>query len=297
MELRQLKHFLAVIEAGSLHRAAAMLNLSQPALSKSINRLEESLQVRLLDRGPRGMVPTPFGEAFATHARLIANELVAITDELEELRGGARGVLRVAIGPTVAAALPRVIEPLMRNHPGTRLILQEGLFHATLSAVAHNVADFGIAPLDDDFSDRDLETELLIHHTLTPMVRAEHPLLKSKALTLAQVGDWPWAVPPKHDASRRIFDALCAKYNYTPTIVAETSGPTFLLSLLSQTDAIAFLPESFSLTGDGKDYRSLPVRELRWKRGLYVIRLRRKSLSPASRLVIRELRKAFGEMA
>jgi DNA-binding transcriptional LysR family regulator len=295
LELRQLRHFLAVIEAGSLHRAAKTLNLSEPALSKSINRLEKSLQVRLLERGPRGMIPTIFGEAFATHARLIENELGAVVEELEELRGGARGLLRIAIGPTVAALMPKVVEPLLKSYPGTRLLLKEGLFHSTLSAVVHNTVDFGIAPVEDGFDERDLETELLTHHTLTPLVRANHPLLALKELSVAKLADWPWVVTPKHDRSRKIFDSICANNNFVPWIVAETSGPTFILSYLLQSDAIAFLPQSITLTGDGRDFQALPISEFRWQRRLYVIRRRRKTLSPAARMVIREIRKICGE--
>src|ERR1700761_7402073 len=75
IKLRQLHNFLAVLETGSLRRAAEALNITEPALSKSIRNLEKLLGVPLLDRGPRGMRPTAYGELLAVHASTACNEL------------------------------------------------------------------------------------------------------------------------------------------------------------------------------------------------------------------------------
>ena len=76
MDLRQLRYFLATVESRSFGKAAEKLHVTQPALSKAVRRLELSLGVRLLDRLPRGVSPTIYGEALAAHADLIEGELM-----------------------------------------------------------------------------------------------------------------------------------------------------------------------------------------------------------------------------
>jgi len=291
LELRQLRHFLAVLEAGSLHRAAKILNISEPALSKSISRLEEFLQVPLLDRHPRGMEPTLFGEAFATHAKLIASELALAQDELGELRGGGRNLLRIAVGPTLAAAMPSIIDSLSAECPGTRLILHEGLFHATISAVVHDAADFGIVPLEEDFDDRDLETEFLAENPLGVVGRTDHALAALEKITTADLAQCRWVVPPRQDHARTIFDSLCARSGFAPTVAAESSSLTFTLSCLRQFDALAFLPHLVARANDWRTFSALPVEQFLWRRKLYIVRRRRKTQTPAARVAIREIRK------
>ena len=291
MELRQLRHFLAVLETGSLHRAAKKLNLSEPALSKSISRLEEFLKVPLLERQPRGMVPTAFGAAFATHAKLVASELALALDELGELRGGARNLLRIAIGPTLAPALPQIIEPLLGECPGTRLIIHEGLFHATLSTVMHDMADFGIVPLEEDFDERDLDTEFLAENPLGVVGRTGHPLAALDVIGTSDLMKYRWVVPPRQDRSRTIFDGLCARSGVAPIVAAESSSLTLTLSCLHQFDALAFLPHLVAQASHGRAFSALPVKQFLWQRKLYIIRRKGKTHSPAAKTAIREIKK------
>lgn len=91
MDLRRLAHFLAAVKHGSLTLAAAELEISQPALSKSIKRFEEELGVRLLERGRFGVTLTPFGDALTTHGHIINAELRNAKQSLAALRGARRG--------------------------------------------------------------------------------------------------------------------------------------------------------------------------------------------------------------
>lgn len=89
MELRQLRHFVAVVECGNLSRASRKVHISQPALTRSIKALEDLLRARLLDRKPRGVVPTPTGDIFYQHAKLILNECARAKDDIADAESGA----------------------------------------------------------------------------------------------------------------------------------------------------------------------------------------------------------------
>ena len=116
MDLHRLHHFLAVVEHGSIGRAAATLNLSQPALSNSIRRLEDNLEARLFDRGPHGVTPTVFGESLAERVRLIFHEVRNAEQELAALRGLHTGHVTIGAGPSIIAEiLPAAIMNLQRK--------------------------------------------------------------------------------------------------------------------------------------------------------------------------------------
>src|ERR1700747_2554483 len=98
MDERKRERFVGVVESGSLSRTSRRLNISQPALSKCLRLIEEQLGTKLLERGPRGVRLTKFGDAFYRRARSITAQFRRVRDDLDELRGTAAG--HVALGAT-----------------------------------------------------------------------------------------------------------------------------------------------------------------------------------------------------
>ncbi|MEZ5593412.1 MAG: LysR family transcriptional regulator [Gammaproteobacteria bacterium] len=105
MDLRQLQYFLATVEHRSFGRAADALHVTQPALSKAVGRLEASLGVKLLDRLPRGVSPTLYGEVLAAHANLIDGELGRARDAIIALKGQYRSGVVVGAGASMRLEL------------------------------------------------------------------------------------------------------------------------------------------------------------------------------------------------
>ena len=105
MNLRQLKYFLATVENKSFGRAAEQLHVTQPALSKAVSQLELSLGVKLLDRLPRGISPTIFGESLAAHAKLISVESDRAKDAILALKEGNTGRVIVGAGSSMRLEL------------------------------------------------------------------------------------------------------------------------------------------------------------------------------------------------
>ncbi len=124
VELRQLRNFIAVAEAGGISAAARRMGLTQPALSRQIKALEDSLGVVLLDRGARSFVLTPAAEALLTDARKMLDFCDAMT---ARVRAAASGLpLRIGYSPSLAGDfLPLAIERFSQLHPGVRVSLHD----------------------------------------------------------------------------------------------------------------------------------------------------------------------------
>ncbi len=140
-----LRHFVLVVQEGTITRAARRAHLTQPALSTSIQRLEETLGVKLLDRGRRGATPTAAGLALVVHARAA---LCAVEDgrrAVREVAGLSSGEVRLGAGTTVCAyLLPRLTAAFQRRHPNVRLRLREATSTAVLEELDAGELDLGI---------------------------------------------------------------------------------------------------------------------------------------------------------
>src|ERR1035437_1371880 len=104
MKLSQLRHLLAVAEAGTVRQASKNLYLSQSSVTKSIQQLEASLGVELLHRASHGVTPTAAGKALIARARIIEAELRAARNDIETVQGAGSGEIRLSASPTVAMA-------------------------------------------------------------------------------------------------------------------------------------------------------------------------------------------------
>jgi DNA-binding transcriptional LysR family regulator len=299
IKLRQLHHFLAVIELGSLRRAAKELGISEPALSKSLQQLEEVLGVPLLDRGPRGMKPTVYGESLIAHARVVRNELEQAVVDLGEMQGLARGLIRVGTGPTSAMVeLPRALARFRALYPEIRTIVREGLLSDLMPAIVQGELDFAVVAITGEPIDADLVQETLVENGLGIIARADHPLAGKHGLAPADLADLPWLLPPSSDLTRVAFDTIWERTGLKPlTPLAETASVLFSLSCVRESDAVAFLPSSvIELDGGRRDFVQLDVRGFNLQRQLGIVRRGRTTLPPAARILIRELQAVSREL-
>ncbi len=142
--LRQLDIFEAVGRLGSISRAAAELNLTQPAVSMQVKQLEEQIGLPLIDLIGRRLVLTEAGRELLEHARDIAAKLATLKAAMDRFRGLERGILRIAVVSTVSYFLPRLIKDFTKNHPGVRIALQVANRGAVLAALAEKSVDLAI---------------------------------------------------------------------------------------------------------------------------------------------------------
>lgn len=147
MKLNQLRDFLAVAESGSIHQAARTLNVSQPALTKSIRQLEKDLGAPLFERSTKGAVLNPLGYTFLARVRLVANELERARDEVGQLlgRGGGRVSLATSGTPSMLF-LPSALKQFRRRFPDAQIRIVDGLLPVMLPELRDGQIDFAMAP-------------------------------------------------------------------------------------------------------------------------------------------------------
>src|ERR1700760_4817973 len=120
MDVRILRYFVACVESRTMHAAAQAVHVSQPALSKAIANLEHELGVALLDRHPRGVAPTPYGDTLFRYAKMIDSEMRRAVAEIDAQRGMTRGTIVIGVIPTMSALMGKVAQTVMVRHPGLK---------------------------------------------------------------------------------------------------------------------------------------------------------------------------------
>ncbi len=135
IEERKLDHFLAAVETGSMLAAAERVHLSQPALSRSVRALEEALGVPLLVRHPRGVRPTVYGDVLLRHAGLLRSQARLALSEIDALREGREGHLRIGVAPSFQRVLPAAVTRLLNDRPRLTFDFFEGTYDVVAKGV------------------------------------------------------------------------------------------------------------------------------------------------------------------
>lgn len=243
MDVRRLQYFLAAYEHGSIGRAAVALNLTQPALSKSVHQLERELKVKLFDRTPKGLVPTVYGEALSLHARTIQSELNDAEREIALLSGAAKGEVRVGVTPSVAATLmPLAASLLHRERPGIQLTVIEGLVQSHAPALRRGELDLVVGGWARGM-DSDLTTEVVASDVATVLARAGHPLSTLSRVELSRLLEYPWALAPQTEFWLDHFDRAFVSAGLpppSPTVVSNSAS--FITSMVREGDFLSYLP-------------------------------------------------------
>lgn len=190
MELHQLRYFVAVVEHGSLSRAAQTLRVAQPSLSQQLKKLETELGQPLLDRLPRGVVPTEAGRRLLEHARRVLAELADAARCVADCRQGLAGRLTVGAIPTLAPILlPRLIPSFSRAHPGVAVEVVEDVTPRLLARLDEGSLD--LALLSDARADTAIHLEVLGQEPLCVAVPRGDPLARRKRLQWADLNEQP----------------------------------------------------------------------------------------------------------
>ncbi|ACC75739.1 LysR family transcriptional regulator [Paraburkholderia phymatum] len=243
LKTRQLLLLVALDEEGNIHRAADALSMSQPAASKLLRELEEMLDAPLFERMPRGMRPTLYGEVMIRHARSVVGSLDQAREEVLALKSGQLG--RVAVGTITSPAvslLPAAIAQVKVSHPGLSVSVEIDSSNVLLESLAQDKLDLVIGRLSAEHDKLHLRYEPLAEEQALAVARSGHPLLAAQSLTLADVVDASWVVPPAQSVLRHRFELMFQRQSLAPpSNVVESAELLFVTSLLSQSDMLAVL--------------------------------------------------------
>lgn len=251
MDVRDLRYFIAAAELGQLHRAADRVGRSQPALSKSIARLEHEIGAKLFHRGARGIKLTSVGETLLSHARRLSQGLHEAMQEVAHTARGETGHVRLGSSPTMADwLLPEMFHRLLTEAPDLTFSVTIGLGDVLRKGLRDGTLDFAVAPVAAT-DVPEFAVDILLDDVLAVAVRPDHPLARIRALTPTQLVASRWMLPAEELASslwlRRMFAAQGLP---EPTVQVEVNAKTMLRRVLARTDLLTFLSRR-DLEGDG----------------------------------------------
>ena len=243
IRLRHLHTFVAVAQQGTLGRAAETLKLSQPALSKTLNELEQLTGTRLLDRGRLGAQLTLVGEQFLTHAIRVLDALNTAGQSLNYQPEQNNAVIRIGALPTAALGiLPELIGQVHKQQPDLTLQVATTNNPMMLAGLKSGELDVGIGRMSDPEMMSGLSYELLFLESLKLVVRPNHPLLQT-TITLSRVLEWPVVVLPSGTVPRQNAEDLLHSQGCTlPIGCIETLSASLSRQLTANFDYVWFVP-------------------------------------------------------
>lgn len=195
-ELRHLRHALGLAEHRNFARAAEALHISQSALSRSIQSLEESLGVILFDRSHGGVEPTLFGQLLLKNARDLDLAALDLQREITLAKGISSGELKIGVGPWGAAMLAgAVVGAMSVQYPQLQMTLVIGPWKELPARLHAREIDLAIVNISDVRTDDDLEIQPLLEHPALLVCRANHPLTTRSNATAKDVFAFPLAAP------------------------------------------------------------------------------------------------------
>ncbi len=289
LKLRHLVLVVAIADQGSVLRAAEHLHLAQPAVTRSLREVEGILGVDLFTRGPRGVTPTLFGEAFIEHARAVLAELRRAGDRITGLADGEVGT--VTIGTLLAGSnvlLPRAIAALKKDRPGITVIVQEATFDAQVPRLLDGEIDLILGRLNPIDDLRGLRQLTLYGEPVLLVARQDHPARTLPDLALADLLAYPWVLPLEQTALRTELEQVFRASGLTlPDNLVECTSVLTVRTLVRDTDMIAALPELVARTD--ADIAPLPVPLETVRRQVGVTLPAGRTPTPSARLMLDHL--------
>ncbi|BAN26639.1 LysR family transcriptional regulator [Caballeronia insecticola] len=296
LRLRHLQLMLALSETESLRRAADELAMTQPAATKALKELEDTVGVSLFVRHARGMEPTVYGEAVMRYARVMFEDLDELREELAAIEAGDIG--KVRIGAVMAPApdlLTRVIVQLKAAHPRLQISVQIDTSDVLVQALQQDQLDIVVGRIPYGFPALDLSFEILSEEALAIVARPDHPALAPGVKPkLADVAKFAWIMQPHPSPMREVIDQTFRESRVAPPAsTVETSSILTTLSLLRDSDMLAVLPSSVADYYAALGTIASLGTALRGRLAPYGLILRKnRRISPATRLVIEAIRAA-----
>jgi len=279
--LRQLRAFVEVARASGVGRAAAVLHLTQPAVSMQIRDLEVAVGLPLFERAGKGMRLTTTGEYLLVYARRIFATLKEAEDTIARLRGLEGGRVVIGMVSTADHFLPRLLARFRTEHPGIEIRLQLGNREQLVQALHGNEVDLAVmgrAP-----HEMAARAEPFAAHPLGVVASAAHPLARRRGLPPAALAQEPFIVREPGSGTRAAMEQFFAAHHLAPPAIMQmTSNETIKQAVLADM-ALAFL----SLHTVGQELAAnqlsvLDVEGLPLMRRWHIVHLPARPLSPAA---------------
>jgi LysR family hydrogen peroxide-inducible transcriptional activator len=240
IEFQALEQFVALARTRNFTRAAEELNLSQSALSRSIQKFEDLLGQPLFDRKPREVLLTTLGELLHERAKEILKLVEETFSELSE--AGRRQRIRLGAIPTIAPyLLPRLLGVFSQRYPDISVIVQEDTTDTLIKSCRQGDIDLAIVALP--ISAKDLEVEPLFSEELLLVLPIGHPLASQQAIMVEAVSSYPFVMLNEAHCLAENISSFCRRQSIQPITVERTSQLTTVQELVSLNHGVSIIPE------------------------------------------------------
>lgn len=260
VSLRVMEQFVVVAEELHFHRAAQKLNMSQPPLTSAIRKLEEDINVVLIERDSRILGLTAAGKHFLDQARTVLKQAKLAVTTTQDIANGRTGFIRLGyVGSALYGRLPDVIHQFRLLHPNIHLELREATTAAQITALRNEELDIGIVipPL---MNTDDIQQQSFDFDRLCIALPKTHPLNEYSTLKLEQLVDLPFVLWPMDEGRSfylQVFQ-LCAQVGFIPKVVQEAHNMHAVLSLVAVGVGVSIVPQSMNRFCDDKiSYRKI----------------------------------------
>jgi DNA-binding transcriptional LysR family regulator len=299
IKLRDLHVFQAVVQAGSMTKAANQLAISVPVVSKAIADLEHSVGVQLLDREPQGVAPTAYGRALLHRSAIAFEELRQGIKDIEFLADPTVGEVRIGGTVTLAASfISAIIDRLSRRYPRIAFrVVAEGT--EMLRDLHERSVDLLIYRQFRPFADERVSFEFLFESPYVVAAGANNPWLKRRRIALAELKDEPWALPPPEGRfGSYVGEVFRAAGLDFPRTAVVASALELRANLLKTGRYLAIFPDFWLRLPEPHPFiKKLPV-ELPIESGpIGVVTLKNRALSAAAQLFIEAAREVAKPLA
>lgn len=243
MEFKQLRHFVAVVESGTLSAAADVLHITQPALTRSIKNLEAQLQAELLTRQSRGVIPTEAGTRLFHQAKMILNETARTARDVSATAKGQRGSLNVGVAAMFSGnIMADVLNRLSETVPDLTVNITGGFFEDLVDDLKTAHVEALISNFPPNVADEGLVFEPLTTVRSYFVVSARHPLAKKSAVSMTDLRDRRLALVRQAHVSSLVADLFAAENLTLLKPAIETNSLTLLRALVLSGDYVSLLP-------------------------------------------------------
>jgi DNA-binding transcriptional LysR family regulator len=284
LKLRDLHILFAVVECGSMARAAKQLAVSNPVISKAIASLEHTLGVRLLDRDVQGVHLTIHGRALIDGGLAAFGELRHAVQTIESLSDPSTGEVKVGSSIAIASGfIPAVIARLIRRFPRISVDLLAGEPSTSFRVLEDRRVDLVILHMHRPISRQDVHVEVLYEDPYVVVAGAQSMWARRRKIELAELVNQPWALPPADSALGAIFvDAFLARGLNYPRMAVSTQTMPARAALAVTGSLLTILPRSaLKFSAGNPPLKALPIDLPTTSRPTAILRLKSRSPSPA----------------
>lgn len=293
LKLRDLHILSAVVQWGSMAKAARHLAMSQPAVSESIANLEDAVCVRLLDRTSQGIEPTQYARALLKRGDVVFDELRQGIRDIEFLADPSAGEVRVAAGEMLLAGLlPAAIAQSSRRYPQLAVrVVQAAPSILEFRELRDRKVDVALAGIPAAFTGDDLAIEILFDDPHCVVVGARSPWARRRNLSLAELVNESWILPTNQVASAMLAEAFRVQGLQVPQGRVSAGSIVLRNHLLATGRFISVLPNSV-LRHNARRWslKALPVDLGVKPRSIAIVMLKHRTVSPVVERFVEQVR-------